>query len=492
MASPPPAAGSALCLAGLPPRPQPAVIAQLAEDLADAMADGMVPEQAAAGAALELVGEGQPAELERLSRDFFDYSPLLVPLFRGKRAQLAVRASTVEQVRAVAAGCARLGVPLTVRGAGTGNYGQCVPLAGGVVLELMGLNRLRSLDPRSGVIEVEAGLVMATLEQQLAPHGRALRLQPSTARSASIGGFVAGGSGGIGSLRWGFLRDPGNLLGLEVVTVEPEPRLLHLDAAASEPLNHAYGTNGILTALRLPTTEAVAWQQLVVGFESWQQAMAAASALAGTALLLQAITLLEAPIAARSPWPAGCPAAAPGEHRLLLLAAPDSLEVLPGWLQARGGGLRWQAPQGESRGLPLRELTWNHTTLHWRAQQQGWTYLQMLLPQPEAACLAALKERWGDDLLWHLEAVRQQGRARLAALPLLRWQGEAPLAALMQQARELGAVLFNPHAITVEDGGLGAIDADQVAAKAAYDPGGLLNPGKLRGWLELQRQQPQP
>jgi FAD/FMN-containing dehydrogenase len=36
---------------------------------------------------------------------------------------------------------------------------------------------------------------------------------------------------------------------------------------------------------------------------------------------------------------------------------------------------------------------------------------------------------------------------------------------------------------TVEDGGLGVIDADQVAAKAANDPAGLLNPGKLRGWL---------
>ena len=44
-------------------------------------------------------------------------------------------------------------------------------------------------------------------------------------------------------------------------------------------------------------------------------------------------------------------------------------------------------------------------------------------------------------------------------------------------------MLFNPHVISVEDGGLGVIDADQVAAKAAYDPAGLLNPGKLRGWL---------
>ena len=54
----------------------------------------------------------------------------------------------------------------------------------------------------------------------------------------------------------------------------------------------------------------------------------------------------------------------------------------------------------------------------------------------------------------------------------------------MADCRSLGAVVFNPHVITVEDGGLGVVDADQVAAKAAYDPAGLLNPGKLRGWLE--------
>ena len=52
----------------------------------------------------------------------------------------------------------------------------------------------------------------------------------------------------------------------------------------------------------------------------------------------------------------------------------------------------------------------------------------------------------------------------------------------MQECREVGAVLFNPHVITVEDGGLGVIDGDQVAAKQRFDPAGLLNPGKLRGW----------
>ena len=433
--------------------------------------------------ALALVGPEAPAELERLSRDYFDYSPVLVPQLRDGRAQLVAAAITVEQVRLVAGACARQRVPLTVRGAGTGNYGQCVPLQGGLVLDLTGLQRLRHLDEATGVIEVEAGALMGAIEQQLAPRGRALRLVPSTVRSATIGGFIAGGSGGIGSLRWGFLRDAGNLLGLEVVTMEPEPRLLQLDAAASAPLNHAYGTNGILTALRLPTTEALAWQQLVVGFEQWDRALAAAQALPATALQLNAITLLEAPVAQPLPWPAGCPAPNGGEHRLLLLAAPDALAVLPDWLAARGGALRWQAPQGQSRGLPLRELSWNHTTLHWRSQHKGWTYLQMLLPQPEGPCLERLRSRWGDDLLWHLEAVKQQGAARLAALPLVRWRGEQALEQLMADCREAGAVLFNPHVLTVEDGGLGVVDADQVAAKAAYDPLGLLNPGKLRGWL---------
>ena len=456
----------------LPPRPSEACIEALAAALRDC-APG-----------LELISASQPAELERLSRDYFDYSPVLVPRLAGQRAQLVARATCVAEVQQVAGACARAGVPLTLRGAGTGNYGQCVPLAGGVVLDLTGLDRLRRLDPETGVIEVEAGAVMAAVEAQLAPQGRALRLRPSTVRTATIGGFIAGGSGGIGSLRWGFLRDPGNLLGLEVVTVEPEPRVLQLDAAASAPLNHAYGCNGILTALRLPTCEAVAWQQLVVGFVSWGQALEATRELLTTALALESVTLLEGPIAEGSPWPAGCPGAAAGEHRLLLLAAPDALAVLPAWLAARGGQLCWQAPQGQSRGLPLRELSWNHTTLHWRAHRPGWTYLQMLLPQPERPLLEELSRIWAGDLHWHLEAVRHQGAARLAALPLLRWQGEESLERLMGQLREAGAVLFNPHVITVEEGGLGVIDADQVAAKAAHDPAGLLNPGKLRGWLE--------
>ena len=463
---------SSLLPSSLPqPLPPPASEAQLEALATDLRAAGLMPLRSG-------------GELEQLAADGFVYSPVLQPLLQGRRPQLGVRASSPEEVQAVAAACARHRVSLTLRGAGTGNYGQAIPLAGGLVLELSGLRGLRSLDPASGVFTAEAGILLADLEQRLQAAGRALRLLPSTVRSSSLAGYLAGGSSGIGSLRWGFLRDPGHLLGLELVTVEPQPRRLSLDAAEAEAINHAYGANGIITAATMASAAAVPWQQLVVEFEDWDRALAAAQRLPATALLLNALCLLEAPVAALLPWPQGCPAASGQGHRLLLLAAPDALPALEALLPAFAGRLLWQAPQGESRGIPLRELCWNHTTLHARSHNPGFTYLQLLLPQPEQPALAALRQRWGDDVLWHLEGVRAQGQQRLACLPLVRWRGREALDALIGEACDLGCLLFNPHAITVEDGGLGGVDAAQVAAKANYDPAGLLNPGKLRGWLE--------
>ena len=453
------------------PLPAPASPEQLEALTADLRAAGVMPLRSS-------------GELEQLAADAFVYSPVLQPLVQGRRAQLGVRADSVEAVEVVAAACARHRVSLTLRGAGTGNYGQAIPLAGGLVLELSGLNRLRELEASSGVFTAEAAILLADLEQQLQAHGRELRLLPSTVRSASLAGYLAGGSSGIGSLRWGFLRDPGHLLGLELITLEPQPRLLQLEAAAAQAINHAYGCNGIITAATMASAPQVAWQQLVLEFSSWEQALVAAQRLPATALLLNALCVLEGPVAALLPWPQGCPPASGKGHRLLLLAAPDALAALEALLPALGGQLIWQAAQGQSRGIPLRELCWNHTTLHARAHDPGFTYLQLLLPQPERPALEALRQRWGDDVLWHLEAVRAQGQQRLACLPLVRWRGRDALEDLIRHAGDLGCLLFNPHAITVEDGGLGGVDAEQVAAKASYDPAGLLNPGKLRGWLE--------
>ena len=174
----------------------------------------------------ELDLQDAPSQLLRCSRDAYDYSPVLTPKLAGARAQLVSRPQSVVAVEQLAAACTKHGVPLTVRGAGTGNYGQCVPLEGGVVMLTTGLQRIRRFDPATGVVTVEPGCPMSQLDQELRRHQRELRLLPSTWRSATVGGFVAGGSGGIGSIRWGFLRDPGHLLGLEVVPMTTDAHCL--------------------------------------------------------------------------------------------------------------------------------------------------------------------------------------------------------------------------------------------------------------------------
>ena len=65
-------------------------------------------------------------------------------------------------------------------------------------------------------------------------------MHPSTKRTATIGGFVAGGSGGIGSITYGGLREPGNILAARVVTLEREPRIIELRGDAAQKINRAY------------------------------------------------------------------------------------------------------------------------------------------------------------------------------------------------------------------------------------------------------------
>jgi len=321
------------------------------------------------------------------------------------------------------------------------------------------------------------------LEARLATYGRQLRLLPSTWRSASVGGFIAGGSGGIGSVKWGFLRDPGHLLGLEIVTIENHPRILRLDANNSEALNHAYGTNGIITALELSTAPANDWYEITVDCEDFSQAIELLLLFTRAAIELFLCTLLEETIVNQIPQWSGDSA---DKHRLLILVAPDGVSTLRRIALSQGADFICLGKENNRKGKGLRELSWNHTTLHMRNLDRGWTYLQMLLPQPECSAVNALKSKWGDELLMHLEAVKQQGVQRVVALPVFKWKGNDHFKELTSDCKELGAVMFNPHVITVEDGGLGIVDSDQVRTKQLYDPGGLLNPGKLKGW-DLRR-----
>ena len=85
-------------------------------------------------AGIEIITEA--TQVSKLSQDYHNFSPILTERLAGKVADIVVRPRDKQQVLKVAAACAKHRVPITVRGAGTGNYGQCVPLYGGVVLDM--------------------------------------------------------------------------------------------------------------------------------------------------------------------------------------------------------------------------------------------------------------------------------------------------------------------------------------------------------------------
>src|SRR5205823_7356791 len=99
--------------------------------------------------------------------------------------------------------------------------------SGGIILNLINLDKVVSIKPDR--VRAESGIILEKLDEATkhAVNGE-LRFHPSTYRMATLGGFIAGGSGGVGSIRWGGLRNFGNILGLKVITCEAEPRVLDL------------------------------------------------------------------------------------------------------------------------------------------------------------------------------------------------------------------------------------------------------------------------
>src|SRR5258708_22298987 len=109
-----------------------------------------------------------------------------------------------------------------VRAGGAGNYGEAVPLEGGVLRDVRALAAVEGARP--GVMRVGVGAKMNAIDAELQPSGWELRMHPSTKRTATIGGFVAGGSGGIGSVNYGGLREPGKLLAPPIPPPHRPPR----------------------------------------------------------------------------------------------------------------------------------------------------------------------------------------------------------------------------------------------------------------------------
>jgi FAD/FMN-containing dehydrogenase len=428
--------------------------------------------------------QDHPRIVQQRSRDHYWYSPRLKSELENVTAQLVVTPRTQDEVVTILAAAYKYGVPVTPRGAGTGNYGQAMPLSGGVILDLTSLDKVVSIGKDR--VRAEAGIILEKLDEQTkAAVGGEMRFHPSTYRMATLGGFIAGGSGGVGSIRWGGLRAFGNLLGLKVITCEETPRILDLTGPDILKVAHAYGTNGIIVEAEIPLTAAYDWVDVMVGFNSIMDACAfAEQAARQDGLLLKEISPVAAPLPfdwfnRHKPY-----MKSRDQSVVLLMAAPAAVPALIDLIDFHKADLLLRTDtlaEDERKKLPpIYELAWNHTTLRGLKLDPGVTYLQTQYPDLEHVKWAI--DHFGEEVPMHLEMIRFDGKIVFAGLPIVRYTTEERLEEIIRIHEANGILVFNPHRYTLEEGGMKKTDRNQLEFKKQADPKGILNPGKMIAW----------
>ena len=420
------------------------------------------------------------------SRDYFWYSPVLNKQLHGKSADIVATPRNEADVIRVAAACAKLRIPLTPRGAATGNYGQAVPRQGGVLLDLTAMTKVEWQKP--GLVRCEPGIKMNDLDAATRPNGWEIRMHPSTKRMATIGGFVGGGSGGIGSINYGGLREPGNILCARVVTLEETPRVIELRTDAAQKVNRAYGTTGIITALEMPLAPAWPWVDVIATFDDFIETMQAGHEVAlADGVVKKLITPMIWPIPQHFPaLKQHCPE---GKHVMFCMIAEPSIESFREIVGKRGTITYEQLHDDAAGKEPLYEYTWNHTTLQWLKQDRSITYLQCLFPHDRLIeSVKQMMEMFPGEVLPHTEFIRFAGRITCSALPIVRYTTEERLNEIIALHEKNGVFIANPHVYTLEDGSRHkSTGADQLGMKAEADPYGLLNPGKMRTYVPVKQ-----
>ena len=200
--------------------------------------------------------------------------------YRGE-ASVMVEPATIAEVQAVVHAAAGTGTPLVPQGGNTGMVGGATPPGGGgaAILSLRRLNRVRSVDADANLAVAEAGVVLQTLNDAALARGRRFPLTLGARGSATIGGLVSTNAGGTQVLRFGTMR--GLVAGVEAVMADGT---VHDGLSALPKDNRGYsldqllvgaeGTLGVVTAAALRLVPAVAARGVAwVGVASPQAAL---------------------------------------------------------------------------------------------------------------------------------------------------------------------------------------------------------------------------
>lgn len=440
-------------------------------------------------APVEVIDE--PVLIKKRSRDFFWYSPILNKELKTSFGDLVARPVSVDELAQTLATAYKYEAPVVVRGGGTGNYGQAVPVDGGLIIEVTAMNRI--LEIGDGFVRAEAGAMMADINTALADSGQEMAMFPSTQDIATVGGFVAGGSAGIGSIANGALRDPGNIVSLCAMSVEAEPKTHVFDGDAALQIHHTWGLTGVITDVTLRTVPKRDWVGCMATFDSYEAAYAAGLAVAEAEDVgVKLLTTVDARITDYFPKLDGH--IRKGKHLMVSMVPSEDVAAFERVIGGTGGhvDLTLTDAQRQEKGLPhVFDFSYNHTTLQVLKADRKATYQQVGCPvPPDPEAIAALRPKLGDDVWQHHEFARVGGEIVTFDLPIIWFSTPERLDEINATYEANGFPVYDAHTWRVEGGGMKP-DYSHLAIKKRMDPKGLLNAAKSKFWADVKDKTPE-
>ncbi|HIJ43079.1 MAG: FAD-linked oxidase C-terminal domain-containing protein [Rhodospirillales bacterium] len=414
---------------------------------------------------------------------------------------LVVLPETTEQVSRILDFCHLNGVKVVPRGAGTSLSGGALPLADAVTLGLSKFNRIIEVDFGNRAVVAQPGVTNLAITAAVADKGFYYAPDPSSQIACSIGGNVAENAGGVHCLKYGLTTN--NLLGLEMVLINGEVIRLggkHLDGGGYDLLGLITGSEGLLAVITEVTVRILKEPQtaraVLLGFSSNQAAGDCVAAVIGSGIIPAAMEMMDKPAihAAEDFIHAGYPL----DVEALLIVELDGPEAEVTYLIER-----IEAIAGDVGALGVR-VSWdeNERQKFWAGRKAAFPAIGRITPDyycmdgtiprhrlPEVLNRTAeMSDRYG----LRLANVFHAGDGNLH--PLILYDANVPGelekaedfgADILRLCVEVGGVLTGEHGVGVEKRDLmGEMFSEddmkqQQRVKCAFDPDGLLNPGKV-------------
>ncbi|OPG69509.1 glycolate oxidase subunit GlcD [Pseudomonas ogarae] len=429
----------------------------------------------------------KPYECDGLSA--YRTTPLLVALPR-----------RVEQVQALLKLCHGQNVPVVARGAGTGLSGGALPLASGVLLVMARFNQILHIDPDARTARLQPGVRNLAISQAAAPFGLYYAPDPSSQIACSIGGNVAENAGGVHCLKYGLTVH--NLLKLEILTVEGERLTLGseaLDSPGLDLLALFTGSEGLLGVITEVTVKLLPRPQvakvLLASFDSVDKAGRAVADIIAAGIIPGGLEMMDnlAIRAAEDFIHAGYPV----EAEAILLCELDGVEA-----DVHDDCERVRQVLEQAGATEVRQARDEAERLRfWAGRKNAFPAVGRLAP--DYYCMdGTIPRRALPEVLQRIASLGAEHGLRVANVfhagdgnmhPLILFDANQP--GELERAETLGGKILElcvqvGGSITGEHG-VGREKINQMctqfnsdelnlfhAVKAAFDPQGLLNPGK--------------